>query len=60
MNKIGGEFGIPSFCIHCVASKKTIEDRYKKANEVDDIGEEQQAELADQATKDAADQAEFE
>lgn len=60
MNKIGGEFGLPSFCIHCVADKKTIEDRYKKANEADDIGEDAQAELAEQATKDSADQAEFE
>lgn len=60
MNKIGAEFGLPNFCIHCKADKKTIEDRFKKANETDDIGEDGQAELAEAAQKDSDNQAEFE
>ena len=40
INKIGNEFGLPSFCIHCCADKKVIEDRWKKANEDADVGEE--------------------
>lgn len=59
LNKIGGEFGLPNFCIYCHADKKTIEDRYKKANEVDDVGEEAQGELAEQAQKDSDNQAAF-
>jgi len=47
LNKIGNEFGLPNFCIHCTADKKTVEDRFKKANEADDVGEEGQAELAE-------------
>ena len=54
------EFGLPNFLIHTDASKATIADRYKKANEVDDIGEEAQQELTDAATKDETNQKEFE
>jgi len=54
------EFGLPNFLIHTDASKATINDRYKKANEVDDIGEEAAQELVDAATKDEANQKEFE
>jgi len=60
LNKIGSEFGLPNFCIHCTADKKTVEDRYKKANEADDVGEEGQAELAESESKDKTNQAEFE
>jgi len=54
------EFGLPNFLIHTDASKATVNDRYKKANEVDDIGEEAQAELTEAATKDETNQKEFE
>lgn len=59
LQNISREFGLPNFCIHTVAEKKTIEDRFKKANEVDDVGEDAQAELAEAATKDDENQAQF-
>lgn len=52
INAIHQEFGLPNFAIQCTADKKTIEERWKKANEADDVGEDAQAELAEQATKD--------
>lgn len=60
INAIHGEFGLPNFCIHCVADQKTIEDRYKKANEVDEVGEEPQEELKQADAKDKQNQSEFE
>lgn len=54
------EFGLPNFGIHCKAEKKTIEDRFKKANEVDEVGEEAQTELSESATKDDENQKAFE
>lgn len=42
-----GEFGLPTFTIHCNADKKTIEERYKKANETEEISEDAQGELDD-------------
>jgi hypothetical protein len=38
-------YGLPSFAISCTCDKKTIEARFKKANEAEEINEEQQAEL---------------
>ena len=60
VNAIHGEFGLPNFCIHCTADQKTIEDRFKKANEVDEVGEEAQEELKSGAAKDTQNQQEFE
>lgn len=43
-------FGLPTFAIHCSADKKVVEDRYKKANETEEIAEDVQADL-DNAAK---------
>lgn len=52
INAINAELGLPSLAVHCTADKRTIEDRYKKANETEEIGEDAQAELDDAAKKD--------
>jgi len=59
VNAIDGEFGLPNFCIQTKCDKKTIEDRYKKANETEEIGEDAAAELEEQAKKDDANCADF-
>lgn len=43
------QFGPCSFWVNCVCDTKAIEERYKKKNETEDIGEDVAAELAEQA-----------
>jgi len=40
------QFGPPDFWLHCSCDVKQIEERYKKKNDVDEIGEEAAEELA--------------
>lgn len=54
------EFGLPSFSIHCQADKKTVEERYKKQNETEEIGEDAAAELEDSNKKSEKNRAEVE
>jgi len=35
-----GQLGRPDFLIYCSAGKKAIDERYKKKNETEEIGEE--------------------
>jgi adenylate kinase family enzyme len=44
-------FGMPTFCIHVACDKKTTEDRWKKMNESEEIGEDAAAELDDENKK---------
>jgi hypothetical protein len=37
---IDQHFGLPNFCIQTKCDKKTCEDRFKKSNETEEIGEE--------------------
>jgi len=41
------KFGCPSFTIHCQCDKKIAEERYKKANEAEEVSEDAAAELED-------------
>lgn len=46
-----GSFGLPSFAVHCTCDKKSVEERFKKANETEEIGEDAAAELEDSNKK---------
>ena len=35
-----GQLGRPDFLIYCSAGKKAVDERYKKKNETEEIGEE--------------------
>lgn len=59
INALHQELGLPSFSIHCTCEKKTVEERFKKANETEEIGEEAQAELDGQARQDVEAQKEI-
>ena len=52
-----GQLGRPEFLIQCQAGKKAIDERYKKKNETEEIGEELAAQL-EQEGKDADKKAE--
>jgi len=39
LNFMVGSCGIPNFLIHSQCDKKTVEDRYKKKNEVEEISQ---------------------
>lgn len=52
------QFGSPRFIVNCKAGTKCIEDRYKKKNEIDEIGEEQAEEIKQiESNQSAIDQA---
>lgn len=44
-------FDLPSFSIHCQVDKKTVEDRFKKMNETEEINEDAAAELEESNKK---------
>lgn len=44
-------FGVPSFAVHCNCDRKHAEERFKKANETEEINEDQVAELEESNRK---------